>query len=404
MNRYVSRRAIGAIACTAPLLLLSMGCAVTPPPAAAPSAAGADWRAYVGGPASNHYSTLNQIHKGNVARLQVAWTYETGDKGEFQTNNLIVDGVLYTASPSRNVIALNAATGKELWRFDPRTEREDIVGNRQRGLVYWEARGRASSDSSAAVLHVRPEHRGSIATWRRAGRRTGAVRTFGDNGSIHLGQGMGIDDKTPPTIRLNTPGVIYKDLLIIGGLVREAIAGSIRAFDVRTGRAEVGLPHDSAPGRVRLRHLAARRVEDGRRRLGLVRPFGRREARDRLRVHRNGRPRLLGRRPVRGEPVRQFGHRARREHGQAPVALPDRPPRPVGSGSAGAADAAHGHAQRAAHRCGRAGHEARPAVRLRSRHRRSRCGRFTSARRHGRRFPELQDVADAAGPGEAGRR
>ena len=74
--------------------------------------AGRDWPVYLGHDTSNHYSRLNQITRDNVAQLQVAWTYDTGDKGEFQTNNLVIDGVLYTASPTRKVIALDAATGK----------------------------------------------------------------------------------------------------------------------------------------------------------------------------------------------------------------------------------------------------------------------------------------------------
>ena len=223
MNRYVPRHTRACAALTALLLVLSIGCAMTGSPAT-PSGAGRDWRAYLGNTASTHYSTLNQINRGNVARLQVAWTYETGDKGEFQTNNLIVDGVLYTAAPSRNVIALNAATGKEIWKFDPRKEREGLAGNRQRGLVYW-------SDGGDRRIFT------SAGTWLYAlDARTGVpVRSFGENGSIHLGQGMGIAD-TPPIVRLNTPGVIYKDLLIMGALVSEATAGGLRAFDVRTGR------------------------------------------------------------------------------------------------------------------------------------------------------------------------
>jgi quinoprotein glucose dehydrogenase len=189
-------------------------------PVDAPVGAGADWRTYLGDSASSQYSTLAQIHRGNVAALQVAWTYDTGDIGEFQTNNLIVDGVLYTASPGRVLIALEAATGREIWRFDPRTEREDLVGNRQRGLVYWgegdEARIFTSAGSWLYAVHA----------------RTGeVVRSFGDNGSIHLGQGL----EGTPAVRLNTPGILYKDLLILGGLVSEQTPGAIRAFDVRTG-------------------------------------------------------------------------------------------------------------------------------------------------------------------------
>ncbi|MGB2712676.1 MAG: PQQ-binding-like beta-propeller repeat protein [Vicinamibacterales bacterium] len=186
------------------------------------SGAGRDWRTYLGDKGSTHYSTLDQINTGNVTRLQVAWTFETGDKGEFQTNNLIIDGVLYTASPSRKLMALDAGTGKEIWRFDPKSERDDLVGNRQRGLAYWE-----SGDDRRIFT--------SAGTWLYAvNARTGAlIRSFGDNGSIHLGRGLGLGGT--PTVRLNTPGVIYKDLLILGGLISEETAGAIRAFDVRTG-------------------------------------------------------------------------------------------------------------------------------------------------------------------------
>ncbi len=191
-------------------------------PAPPPFGAGRDWPTYLGDKATTHYSTLAQITRDNVDRLQVAWTFETGDTGEFQTNNLIIDGVLYTASPSRKLIALDAATGRELWRFDPLTERDDPVGNRQRGLAYWPGDGGGRIFTSAG-------------TWLYAvDARTGQlVRSFGDNGSIHLGRGMGLGGT--PITRANTPGTIYDDLLIIGGLISEQTAGAIRAFDVRTG-------------------------------------------------------------------------------------------------------------------------------------------------------------------------
>ena len=188
-------------------VLAALSCAPRPAPSSASAVtrssapgsdaraagAGRDWPVYLGHDTSNHYSTLKQITKDNVAQLQVAWTYDTGDKGEFQTNNLVIDGVLYTASPTRKVIALDAATGKEIWRFDPTSERSDLVGNRQRGLVYW-----ASGDDRRIFT--------SAASWLYAlDARTGrVVRSFGDNGSIHLGQGMGLEGT--PVTRLNTPG------------------------------------------------------------------------------------------------------------------------------------------------------------------------------------------------------
>lgn len=172
----------------------------------------ADWSEYLGGKGRNLYSPLSHINRDNVSQLEVAWTFETGDKGEYQANNLIVDGVLYTASPSRKVIALDAATGKQLWAWDPVSERSGKGAPRQRGLVYW-----------------RNEEGGEQRLFTGVGgflfaldAKTGEpIREFGENGSINLESG------------LNTPGVIYQDLLIVGGVGGK---GAIRGLDVRTGK------------------------------------------------------------------------------------------------------------------------------------------------------------------------
>src|SRR3954453_5235327 len=105
---------------------------------AATSSTTIDWPAYLGDKARNLYSPLDQINRSNVAQLKVAWTYETGDKGEFQANSLVIGGTLFTASPTRKGVALDAATGKELWKWDPKAERPEPIGARQRGLVFWE--------------------------------------------------------------------------------------------------------------------------------------------------------------------------------------------------------------------------------------------------------------------------
>ncbi len=184
--------------------------AVLPAAGAAPE--NADWPAYLGGKERNLYSPLEQIDRGNVGQLEVAWTYDTGDKGEYQANNLIVDGVLYTASPARRVIALDAATGKELWKWDPAKERSGKGPARQRGLVYWK-----SETGTEARLFT-----GVGGFLFALDAKTGEViRSFGENGSVNLGSG------------LNTPGVIYKDMLILGGV---GGVGAIRALDVRTGQ------------------------------------------------------------------------------------------------------------------------------------------------------------------------
>src|SRR6266404_9409940 len=80
-----------------------------------------DWPVYLGDKASTHFSALNQINRKNVHRLQVAWTYHCGDgrkddRSQIQCNPLVIDGVLYGTSPQMKLVALEAASGHELWR------------------------------------------------------------------------------------------------------------------------------------------------------------------------------------------------------------------------------------------------------------------------------------------------
>src|SRR5687768_8182836 len=198
---------------TSPLLPLGLilAGAVTPlmvrGAATAASPANVDWPAYLGDKERSHYSPLQQINRSNVAQLKVAWTYDTGDKAEYQANNLIIAGVLYTASPTRKVIALDAATGRELWKWDPRSERPGAGGGRQRGLVFWQNETGGEQRLFTGVgNHL-------YALDPKSGQ---PIRSFGENGSIHLG--MGLDVEGTPGVGLNTPGVTYKDLLIIGGI------------------------------------------------------------------------------------------------------------------------------------------------------------------------------------------
>lgn len=188
-------------------------------PAAEPRSA--DWDAYLGSKQRDLYSPLRQIHRGNVAQLTVAWTYDTGEKGEYQANNLIVAGVLYTATQSRKVIALDAATGRERWRWNPAGTPAGAGGRRQRGLVFWQnERGGEQRLFTAVGNHL-------FALDPQSGR---LIPGFGDQGWIELGRSL--DAGEGARTGLNTPGVVYKDLLIVGGV---GGPGAVRAFDVRTG-------------------------------------------------------------------------------------------------------------------------------------------------------------------------
>ena len=188
-----------------------------------PEGAGADWATYLGHPTSNQYSTLDQINKGNVTQLELAWTYLTGDSANYQTNNLIVDGWLYTATPHSRVVALDGATGKELWTFDPSKIHESLADGDQRGLMYWH-------DGEVGRILTMKGNR-LYALNAKNGER---IASFGENGSIHLGEEMDVLGK--PNVMLNTPGQIYKDMFIIGANVGEDVPGAVRAFDIRTGK------------------------------------------------------------------------------------------------------------------------------------------------------------------------
>src|ERR1700674_3047354 len=99
-----------------------------------------DWKVYGGGPENIRYSKLDQINRDNVSRLQVAWTYDTGDVfagSEMQCNPIMVDGVLYATTPKLRLIALDAATGKLRWTFDPFASEKVIGKSRNRGVTYW---------------------------------------------------------------------------------------------------------------------------------------------------------------------------------------------------------------------------------------------------------------------------
>jgi quinoprotein glucose dehydrogenase len=182
-----------------------------------------DWPIYGGTPENNHYSTLSQINRENVKQLQVAWSFDTGESGGLQTSPIIVDGVLYAYTPSQKVIALNAATGALLWKFDPAVRGWQPA----RGLAYW-------SDGKekrilAGVMN------GVYALDAHTGK---PIPAFGENGRIDLRKDLGRDPATQ-SIALTSPGVVYKDFLIVGGRDPETLPappGDIRAYNVRTGK------------------------------------------------------------------------------------------------------------------------------------------------------------------------
>ena len=193
---------------------------------------GREWQSYLGDPSRDHFSPLSQINRDTVADLKVVWSYESGDADstggtQIQFNPLVVKGVLYGASPTLRFFALNAATGEELWSFDPGTEVE--VWTATRGAVYWsEGNEERIFFGAGPYLYALDPVRGA------------PIESFGDQGRLDLREGLGRDvGGDIMGVVLTTPPALFEDLLIVGGRVNEmegAAPGHVRAFDVRTGK------------------------------------------------------------------------------------------------------------------------------------------------------------------------
>ena len=184
-----------------------------------------DWPVYGGTTDNTRYSTLDQITPANVGQLRVAWTYETHDEfpgSEMQSNPIVVDGVLYATTPKLRVIALDAATGRELWTFDPNAIDNRPGRYRHRGVTVYRDR-------------VFVTHRNNLwALDKQTGR---PIPTFGDSGRVDLRKGL---DRpfASQSVSASTPGVMFEGMLILGSSVPESLPsspGDIRAFDAMTG-------------------------------------------------------------------------------------------------------------------------------------------------------------------------
>jgi len=188
------------------------------------------WTVYGGTRDNIHYSSLDQINRGNVHQLKVAWTFDTGDafKGsEMECNPIVVNGVLYATTPKLRVIALEAATGKLIWKFDPDEGLEISNKRRNRGLTYWEdGRDRRIYVGARHFLYALDAATGQ------------PIPTFGVKGRVDLREGLG-RHPAELTVTMTTPGVVYKDLLIVGSSLPEALPsppGDIRAYELRSGK------------------------------------------------------------------------------------------------------------------------------------------------------------------------
>jgi quinoprotein glucose dehydrogenase len=211
------------------------------------------WEMVNGNSSGNKYSSLAQIDTANVQRLQVAWTYHTGDvdtasHSQIQCNPIVINGTLYGTSPQLKLFALDAATGKEKWTFSPFDERtKDKDGhytvNSNRGVAYW-----TDGKGDERLFYTAGSFLQAIDA--NTGRR---VESFGNRGIIDLHDSLGVDVHELSVTATSAP-TIYRDLVITGTRVSEAMdaaPGHVRAYDVRTGKMKWifhTIPQPGEPG------------------------------------------------------------------------------------------------------------------------------------------------------------
>lgn len=197
-----------------------------------PALSDADWPSYLGGKDVNHYSPLKQVDTANVNELEQVWIYHSGDadaegRSQIQCNPLVIDGILYGTSAKLKLLALDAATGEELWRFDPFGGQYDQYGlGVNRGVAYWEeGKDKRILFTAGSFLYAVDARTGKL------------IPSFGKDGKVSLHEGLGREVDGLFLVS-NTPGIVYQDLLILGTRVSESVGpvpGHVRAYNIRTG-------------------------------------------------------------------------------------------------------------------------------------------------------------------------
>jgi len=190
-----------------------------------------DWPVYGGDLGGTKYSSLVQINLANIRQLKPAWIYRCDDMRErpattIECNPIVIDGVMFLTTAGLKVVALDAATGQELWVFDPWNGRGGRGVNR--GVTYW------ASGADKRIFFV-----GGNLLYAIHATNGQPITSFGKEGKVDLRDGLD-RDVFFLSVSATTPGIVYRDLLIMGSAVGEGPApgapGHIRAFDARTGK------------------------------------------------------------------------------------------------------------------------------------------------------------------------
>ena len=206
-----------------------------------------DWSANGRDAQGTRYSPASEITRTNVNRLAVAWTYRTGEtdprlKTEkataFEATPLVVDGTMYLGTPLGRVIALDPATGRERWVFDPKIERDVAYGDfASRGVSTWLDASAAAGPACRRRIFVATAQSQLFALDARDGRLCAG---FGRNGMVDLRAGLRIPPFEPGAYSMTSPPVVVNGLVITGSSIADnsrpnPASGEVRAYDARTG-------------------------------------------------------------------------------------------------------------------------------------------------------------------------
>jgi quinoprotein glucose dehydrogenase len=206
-----------------------------------------DWHANGRDAFGTRYSPAAVITPENVARLEVAWTYRTGEAearfatrrpASFQATPLVSEGTMFVGTPLGRVIALDAATGRELWVFDPQIRRDIQYGDFANRGVSLHVDERAAQDAPCRrTILIANAQSQLVAIDARDGTRCAA---FGDNGAVDLTRGLRIAPFEPASYSMTSPPVVVNDVVVTGSSVADNTlptlpSGEVRAYDARTG-------------------------------------------------------------------------------------------------------------------------------------------------------------------------
>jgi quinoprotein glucose dehydrogenase len=209
------------------------------------SAAASEWHAIGGDISGKKFSQLTQIDRSNVASLVPAWTFRSGDFSNggsmespptsFEATPLMIADTLYFCTPYNRVIALDAASGKEKWRFDPKANIAGLPAPTCRGVTYWKDMQAVTDAACSERIFSGTGDARLIAIDRKTGAPCG---DFGVGGAVNLTIGMG--DVRVGEYWVSSPPVVIKDMIVVGSAVKDnqrsdAPGGAVRGFDARTG-------------------------------------------------------------------------------------------------------------------------------------------------------------------------